>query len=130
AAPLSRRLRLLPLGGRPGRRGRRRPARPEPAALVARGAAALLRRPAPPPGHDRPARHHPPVRHSAPAVPGPACRLRAGPADHPLPDLRTAPRVLPLLGQPGRTPGPVPVPGVRRGTGPAGGLCVYRTATG
>ena len=129
AAAFSRRLRLLPLGRRPGRRGRRRPRALAPAALVAARNCSLLRRPAAPSGHGRPARNHRALRHSAPAVPRSAVCLRAGPARQALPDLRPASGLLPLLGQPGRPPGPVPVRGFDDSRAGPGRLRLHRSCS-
>src|SRR5439155_23039684 len=130
AAALPRRLRLLPLGRRPGRRGRRGGAGPGPAPLVAPGAAALLRRPAEPPRPGGPASHHPPLPHPPGALPRPALRLRAGPAGPALPDLRAAPRLLPLLGQPGGPARALPRRGLRRTAGRPVRQHLHRPAAG
>src|SRR5262249_51510817 len=87
AAPLPRRLRLLPLGRRPRRRDQRRFHGPGAAALVARRIVALLRPPGATPRHGRPARDDPPLLDPAAAIPRPALRLRAGPTCQALPDL-------------------------------------------
>src|SRR5437879_1825714 len=78
-AALPKRLRLLPLGRRPRRRNRRRPARARSPELVPRGVAALLWRHPAPPRHGRAGADHRPLRHLPHAVPRIIARLRAGP---------------------------------------------------
>src|SRR5262249_32349918 len=113
AAPLPRRVRLLPLGRRPGRRSGRRPPRGGIAPLVACGAAGLLRWAGQAPGDGGSLTDGLPLPHPARALPGSAGRLRAGPAGQALRYLSPAARLLPQLGQPGGPAGALPVRGFR-----------------